>query len=262
MPEVVALYRHPVKGMAAHPHERLTVLEAGPVEGDRVLGLLFANAGEPDFGDWWHPRNFLTLKNAPGLGLLSAALDADGSRLTVTREGETLVEAALDESGRKQIAAAVTEYVAALDENPLRDRPDHTPLRLVGDTTAPSLADHTSRHISVIGRASIEALAVAMDAEIDERRFRANVMVDGVDAWDEFNWVGRTLRIGEMEFEIAQPMVRCLATHANPRSGDRDLAVMNTLTSVFGHEKPLMGVLAVPAAGGEIAVRDAVTIED
>ncbi|HJM88582.1 MAG TPA: MOSC domain-containing protein [Dehalococcoidia bacterium] len=261
MPEVAALYRHPVKGMAPQPHERLTVLDAGPVAGDRVLGLLFADAGDPDFGEWWHPKKMLTLTNTPGLALIGASLDAGGTRLEVTLSGKRLVEAALDEAGRGQIAAAVGEYIATLPENPLRDHPERAPLQLVGDTAAPALADHTSRHISVIGRASIEALAMAMDAEVDERRFRGNVLVEGIDAWDEFNWVGRTLRIGDMEFEVAQPIVRCLATHANPESGDRDLAVMNTLTSVFGHEQPLMGVLAVPAAGGEIAVGDAVTIE-
>lgn len=260
-PRVAALYRHPLKGMAPQPHERLTVLASGPVDGDRVLGLLFANAGDPDFGEWWHPDKFLTLKNAPGLGLLGASLDSGGSRLSVTRGGETLVEAALDEAGREQIAAAVGRYIATLDENPLRDRPERTPLRLVGDPTTPSLADHTSRHISVIARASIEALAEAMDAEVDERRFRGNVLLEGVDAWDEFGWVGRTLRIGDMEFEIAQPIVRCLATHANPQSGTWDLEVMKTLTAVFGHDDPLMGVLAVPAAGGEIAIGDGVTIE-
>ena len=261
MPQVVALYRHPLKGMAPQSHQRLTVLESGPVAGDRVLGLLFANAGDPDFGAWWHPDKFLTLKNAPGLARLAASLDEHGARLSVTLDGATLVEAALDEAGREQIAAAVGEYIATLDENPLRDRADRTPLRLAGDPTTPSLADHTSRHISVIARASIEALAEAMHAEVDERRFRGNVLLDGVDAWAELEWVGRTLRIGEMQFEVARPIVRCLATHANPESGQWDLEVMQTLTNVFGHQEPLMGVLAVPAAGGEIAIGDSVTVE-
>ena len=113
MPQVAALYRHPVKGMAPQPHERLTVLDSGPVAGDRVLGLLFANAGEPDFGEWWHPKKMLTLKNAPGLALLGASLDAGGTRLEVTLDGKTLVEAALDEAGRERIATAVGSVIVA-----------------------------------------------------------------------------------------------------------------------------------------------------
>ena len=262
MSEVVALYRHPVKGMTPEPRDRITVLDGGAVEGDRVLGLLFADAGSPDFGDWWHPDRFLTLKNAPGLTRLDVSLRA-ASSLSVTLDGSTLVEAALDAPGRERIAAAVQEFVLALDVHPLRDRPERMPLRLIGDPASPAFADHTSRHISVIGRASLEALADAMGEQIDERRFRANVMLEGTEPWEEFDWVGRTLRIGDVEFEVAQPIVRCVATHANPDSGERDLDVMNTLTKVFGHEQPLMGVLATPrAGGGELALGDGVDVRD
>jgi len=41
--------------------------------------------------------------------------------------------------------------------------------------------------------------------------------------------VGGKLRVGNVAFETVVPKVRCLATHANPLTGDRDLPVMQTL---------------------------------
>ncbi len=262
MATVAALYRHPVKGLTPEPLERLTALDGGAVDGDRVLGFVFADdGGEPSRGSWWNPDRFVRVKTAPGLTRLDVRLDTEASRLSVRLDGETLAEGALDGPGRERLASAMTTYVLSLDESPLRGHPERAPLRLIGDPARPAFTDHAPTHISVIGRASVEALAGALGAEVDERRFRANVMFDGAEPWEELGWAGRTLRIGGVEFKVEQPIVRCLTTHANPDSGERDLEVMNALTSVFGHEQPLMGVLATPLdGGGELALGDAVEI--
>jgi hypothetical protein len=262
MATVAALYRHPVKGLTPESLERLTVLDGGAVDGDRVLGFVFAgDRGEPSRGDWWKPDRFVALKTTPGLTRLDVRLDTEASRLSIRLDGETLVETTLDAAGRERIAAAMTNYVLTLDESPLRDHPERAPLRLIGDLARPVITDRAPTHISVIGRASIEALAGALGAEVDERRFRANVIFDSAEPWEELGWTGRPLRIGSVEFKVEQPIVRCVATHANPESGERDLAVLNTLTSVFGHERPTMGVLATPIdGGGELTLGDAVQI--
>ena len=65
--------------------------------------------------------------------------------------------------------------------------------------------------------------------------------------------------IRDLEFDVTGPIVRCLATHANPDTGERDLDVMQTLTREFDQARPTMGVLAVPRTAGTIAVGDEVT---
>ncbi len=181
------------------------------------------------------------------------------SRLSIALDGVTLVEADLDESGRARIAAAVTEYVLALDESPMQGRPERAPLHLVGDLNVPAFHDRTALHVTVMGRASVDALAEAAGRDVDERRFRMNVVLDGLEPWEELSWVGDSIRIGEMDFDVAGTVVRCLATHADPESGERDIDVMNLLTSAFGQEKPTMGVLAVPRGHGELTVGASVT---
>jgi hypothetical protein len=75
--------------------------------------------------------------------------------------------------------------------------------------------------------------------------------------------VGRKVRIGPVTFDVVRPKVRCLATHANPTTGERDVPMRTTLTAVFGQEKPTFGVAMVPRqAGGPIHVGDHVTLVD
>jgi uncharacterized protein YcbX len=69
------------------------------------------------------------------------------------------------------------------------------------------------------------------------------------------------VRIGTVTFDVVRPKVRCLATHANPTTGERDVPILTTLTTVFGQEKPTFGVAMVPRqAGGRIHVGDHVTL--
>ncbi len=249
-----------MKGLTAESLDRASVLDSGTVAGDRVLGLLFADAGPVVSDGWWPKERFTVLMNTPALARLRARFDETTSRVSIELDGVTLVEAAIGEAGRARIAAAVTEYLLALEEGPLLGHPERAPLRLVGDGDSPAFQDRGARHLTVMGRPSVDALAEAAGREVDERRFRMNVVLDGLEPWEELNWVGHTIRIGGLDFDVTGPVVRCLATHANPESGERDIDVMMMLTSVFGQAKPTMGVLAVlRGRGGELAVGAGVT---
>jgi uncharacterized protein YcbX len=87
--------------------------------------------------------------------------------------------------------------------------------------------------------------------------------LEGLGAWEQQSWVGRKVRIGTVEFDVVRPKVWCLATHANPTTGERDVPMRTTLTTVFGQEKPTFGVAMVPShAGGHRHVGDPVTLVD
>jgi len=91
-------------------------------------------------------------------------------------------------------------------------------------------------------------------------RFRSNIAVDGIAAWDEQAWVGRTLRIGNVAFDVAAPVTRCLATHANPLTGERDRPVMKTLLGLHRAERPTFAVMMTSDRGGRIRVGDAIEL--
>ena len=263
MPRVAALFRYPVKGFTPEACKSLTVLDEGRIAGDRVLGIRFANSGVAD-NAWSKKHEFVALVNTPGLARLYVQFDHKALRLRMSLEGAVLVNAALDANGRTQIAAAVENYVLDLDENPLSCHPERLPLRVVGDGVTPRYQDNEAGQVTVHGRESLEAVAIAMgDPNLSERRFRSNIAVEGLEAWGEQNWVGHKVRIGRVNFDVVRPKVRCLATHANPNTGERDLPILATLTSAFAQQQPTFAVAMVTSgAGGRIRIGDKVSIVD
>ena len=131
--------------------------------------------------------------------------------------------AALDQAGRRRLADALTGYVLSLDDNPLQGQPERLPLKLVGDGTTPRYQDNEAGQVTLHSRESLVSAGAALgDPKLDELRFRHNIVIDGVAAWEEQSWVGGRLRVGDVAFETVVPKVRCLATHANPVTGERD----------------------------------------
>jgi uncharacterized protein YcbX len=260
MPRVVALYRYPVKGFTPEACESLTVLDEGRIAGDRVLSFRFADSAAAD-NAWVKKYECVVLANTPGLARLAVKFDHRAMRLRIGLDGAALVEAPLDEDGRKRLAAALAEYVLGLDENPLRSHPERLPLRLVGDGAAPRYQDNEGGHATLHGRASLAAVAVATgDPRLDEARFRSNIAVDGLEPWEELGWMGRKVRVGEVEFDVVRQKVRCLATHANPRTGERDIPVMAVLKNVFAQEQPTFAIGMVSRGGGVIRLGDQVSV--
>jgi uncharacterized protein YcbX len=259
---VAALYRHPVKGFTPQACESLTVLDGGRIAGDRVLGVRFANAAAA--GDEWGTKHdFVALVNTPGLARLDVRFDAARRRLSIrAHAGGALVEAVLDEPGRRRIAAALQDYVLGLAENPLAAHPERLPLRVVGDGITPRYQDSMADFVTLHGRASLAALAAAAgDAALSELRFRSNIAVEGLEAWEEQAWAGKIIGVGPVRFAFVRAKGRCLATHANPATGERDVPVMQILPRVYAAEKPLFAVaLATLGRGGTIRVGDAVRI--
>ena len=257
MPRVVALYRYPVKGFAPEARDVLTVLAEGRIAGDRVLGFRFADSGLPD-AEWSPKHGFVALINTPGLARLDLRFDHAARRLRVCQDGAALADEALDESGRRRLAAAVERFVLALKENPLTGHPGRIPLRLVGDGATPRYQDNQGGQATLHSRESLAAVAAAAgDPAFSEIRFRSNIVIEGATAWEEQDWVGSRLRVGKVEFDVVKHKVRCLATHANPLTGERDLLVMITLMKRFAQKEPTFAVgMVTRGAGGEIRVGD------
>ena len=239
----------------------LTVLEEGRIAGDRALGFRFASCTLPDAA-WTKKYEFVALVNTPGIARLDVRFDHRALRLRLGFDGSPLVEDALDERGRRRLAAALEDYVLGLTENPLAGHPERCPLRLIGDGVRPRYQDNEAGQVTLHSRESLAALAAASgEAALDEQRFRTNIVIEGAHPWAEQGWVGRTIRIGALEFDVVKPKVRCLATHANPRTGERDIPVMKILVRAFGQHEPTFGVgMLTRGAGGEIHLGDTVSL--
>lgn len=263
MPRVAALYRYPVKGFTPEACETLTVLDEGRIAGDRVLGIRFADIAAADDA-WSNKTGMVALVNTPGLARLHVKFEQNELRLCISLAGAVLADEVLNTEGRQRVAGAVADYVLELDENPLSGHPERLPLRVVGDGITPRYHDAEAGQVTLHGRGSVQALTAAFqNTEVSELRFRSNIAVEGLGAWEEQSWVGRKIRVGTVEFDVVRSKFRCLATHANPKTGERDLPILTTLTKVFGQERPTFAVAMVPGrAGGQIHVGNQVTLVD
>src|SRR5581483_2672867 len=134
---------------------------------------------------------------------------------------------------------------------------------LVGDGMAARFQDREVGYVTLHGRESLESLARAIgDPALSEVRFRSNVAVEGFPAWDEQGWLDRLVRVGTVRFLVALPVFRCVATHANPETGERDRPVLTTLTRALGQEAPAFAVcMALTGPGGMVRLGDPVETE-
>lgn len=248
MPHVVALYRHPIKGLTPERVDSITVQADGRVSGDRVLAFRFADATTAenrDGFDYWPKAKGLALQDFPSLAALRTTYDDSTRRVRIEHGGVVLVESTLDSDGRGELSAALTEFILATPDGRRLQRPGRLPLVLVGDGETSRFQDRARGYVSVHSRASVDALGDALGESIDDRRFRSNVVIDGIGAWSELDWAGE-VRIGDLVFQAAGPIVRCLATHANPDTGVRDAKVLTTLTGALGQQEPTLGRLLLP----------------
>lgn len=273
MPRVAALYRHPIKGFTPERLDELAVQSDGRIAGDRVLAFRFADAAQPeqrDGLDYWPKSKGLALEAFPTLAALQVSYDHVARRVRVAYDDTLLVDVVLDADGREELTEIMTAFVLDSPEWKLLQREGRLPLVLVGDGEHARFQDRSKGFVTLHSTASVDAVSVVLGQELDHRRFRSNVVIEGADAWEELAWTGE-VRIGDVRFTAEGPIVRCLAPHANPDTGIRDARILTALTRDIGLPEPTLGRLLLlqgvtgavgdeGGMGGVIRVGDEVTV--
>jgi uncharacterized protein YcbX len=238
---VAALWRHPVKGIGREALESVALSPGAPMPGDRAWALVH-EAGE-DAEGWQPRRNFLVVASGPRLAQVTAETRGD----TLVLRHPDLPDLDLDPATEGE---RLVDWVRPLWPG---DRP--APVRLL---RAPpeGMADNGAAQVSVLSRASLRALSQRLGRPLAEERFRGNLILDGLAPWEEFDWVGREVRVGAVVMEVTERIERCRATEANPQTGARDAGVLRALEDGLGHRD--FGVYATVRVGGTVAVGDAV----
>jgi uncharacterized protein YcbX len=106
--------------------------------------------------------------------------------------------------------------------------------------------------------ASHRAVSQKIGRPVESERWRGNIWLDGLAPWEEFDWIGRDLRIGAAMLRIREPIVRCMHTTANPVSGIRDTDTLGALEDGWGHQD--FGVNAEVVQSGTVSVNDPIEV--
>lgn len=140
------------------------------------------------------------------------------------------------------------------------------PLRLVRTDDEGAGVDRGRRAgVTLLSRASVERLGEVLghDGELDPRRFRMNIGVEGVESHEEDTWLGRRVTVGEAVVVPHGNVGRCLVTRQDPATGLPDVDILGGLTryrGVMETTEPLpLGVWGEVVGAGRIRVGDTVT---
>jgi hypothetical protein len=137
------------------------------------------------------------------------------------------------------------------------------PLRLVDG--GPAVDRGRDGAVSLISRASLDRLASQAGVdEVDARRFRMLIEVDGVEAHEEDSWVGRSVQVGPAVLRFEGNVGRCLITSRDPDTGEVTLPTLDVLRGYRGDvecTEPLpFGVYGRVLQGGRVSVGDPVAL--
>mgnify|MGYP005678503483 CR=1 FL=1 len=67
-------------------------------------------------------------------------------------------------------------------------------------------------------------------------RFRGNIWIRTGKPWVEFDWVGKLIKIDEVELKVVDRIERCNATKTNTKTGQQNCDTIGVLNERFGHQ--------------------------
>ncbi len=203
-------------------------LEAGKtMRGDRAWAVAHeASKFDADVPAWTPCNNFIRGAKAPELQAISVSQYVAGSDMVLTHPDHPPFR--FNPENAAEHAGFLTWLTQFVPEN--RARPKAlvaAPDRGMTDSPFPS--------ISILNLASLAELSAKAGTPMAPARFRGNIWLDGLDAWEEFNWIGKTLRIGEARVVIKERIGRCMATTVDPATGMQNVDTLSVLEAAWGH---------------------------
>ena len=244
MIRVSALWRHPIK---SHGRERIETVElvAGQtMPWDRHWAVTHERTKFD--GDWVPCANFMIGVRTPALAGIWAELDEDAGRLTLRHDdlGEITFDPEND----------VERFLTWV--KPLSADQSFEPTGLISGSVG--MTDSNYPTVSIMTEASHKAVEGRLGRPLEVARWRGNIWLEGTAPWEEFEWVGRDVQIGEAVLHVEEPIERCKHTMANPRTGRRDTDTLAVLREGWDHEN--FGVNATVTKGGRVAKGDLVKV--
>ncbi len=251
---IAALFVYPVKGCRGIALPSARVTERG-LEHDREW-MVVDSAGR-----------FVTQRTEPRLASIATAITA--TSLTLTVPGAEPLQVPLDQSGVTgavtvwrdtvpgidQGSAAAAWLSARLDGAYRLVRFDPAARRLCNPAYAGDSGAHTAfadgYPLLVLSEASLNDLNARLATPLPIDRFRPNLLLSGVDAYDE-DYIDRIVS-GDVTLKMVKPCIRCQVTTIDQRTLERGLEPLHTLAG-YRHNALLDGVAfgmnAIVAAGG------------
>ena len=250
----------PVKSISFQTLQSCEIRKNIGIVGDRIFAFsksldqnqakLFEQKLEERRGKW---NKILTLKNSPSLNKYNFLFDKD--RLTLTQNDNQILTINSEESSEYELLSnKILELEKSLQK----------PLFLMKNKEIPffdtSISNKTvlTHSISLINIKSIEDFGNKTSQEIETQRFRGNIYIDGIEAWEERNWIGKIIKINEISFKVEKNIPRCVAINLKPNTDDNSSNLLQSLKKSYNHFD--MGIYLTALGDGKIDIGDTISI--
>jgi uncharacterized protein YcbX len=253
--KVVGLFRYPVKGLSAEPQASVDLHAGRGFPGDRAFALASpTNAFDEAAPVALRKTEFLMLARQEALARLQTAFDPASGHLSVLDRTRSLTKDIRTPDGRADINAFFAEFL-----------PDDQKGRLPRLVTAPGhcftdVGVHSPElmhAVSMLNLASVRDVEQRIGKHLDPHRFRANVLIEGLEPWVENEWLDRDIMLGAAACKGARLTRRCPATEVNPDTATRDINVPQELMRAYGHVN--LGLYLHVVTGSTVRIGDAVS---
>ena len=193
-------------------------------------------------------NNFLTLKNSPALNKYNFFYKNE--KLTLTYQEKELVTISPDnEEERLLLTNKLTELESSLSK----------PIILLKNKDFPfydtSHSNKIFNSMSLVNLKSVDDFQSKINQKVEFERFRANFYVEGIDAWEERNWIDKIIKINNVSFKVEKNIPRCVAINLKPKT-DTAINLLKSLKDQYNHFD--MGIYLTALDDGDINVGDKV----
>ena len=196
-------------------------------------------------------NNFLTLKNSPVLNKYNFTYK--DNKLSLSLDSKELVSIAVEDlEQRSLLSNKLTELESTLIK----------PISLLKNNVSPfydtSHSDKVFNSISLINLKSIENFEKKINEKIEFQRFRGNFYINGIEDWEERNWVGKNIKINNVFFKVEKNIPRCVAINLKPKTDDNTLNLLQSLKESYNHFD--MGIYLRALNNGKVEVGNKIEI--
>jgi uncharacterized protein YcbX len=244
----------PVKSVSFQTIENCKIKKDIGIVSDRIFAFakdldqeqakLFEKSPVDRKGKW---NKVLTLKNSPVLNKYNFIYKDE--KLTLTLKDKQILTIDINQSEeREALSNKISELESSLKQ----------PITLMKNHEFPFFDTSISNKVnfvnsvSLLNIQSINDFQKKIDRNVKSSIFRGNICIDGIEPWEEREWIGKIIEINNVSFKVEKNIPRCVAINLKPQTDDNSFNLLQSLKKTYNHFE--MGIYLTALDDGEIDI--------
>jgi len=253
---VVSIYNCPVKTLSLQSLKSCNIKKNIGMTNDRIFAfsrgvnfekakLIEKNPNERKL------NNFLTLKNSPVLNKYNFTYEKNN--LTLVLNDKELISINPHNS---EDLSLISEKLLELETSLVK------PIFFLKNSDFPfydtTNSNNVMNSISLININSVKDFEKKINEKVEIQRFRGNFYVEGIEAFEERNWINKIIKINNVSFKVKKNIPRCVAINLKPKTDNNSLNLLQSLKKNYNNFD--MGIYITALTDGKINIGDKVEL--